>query len=264
MELYSTPELELLLMALRNRSTSNTVKVKAQLPNVSKQRVHIKSNNDRQYQPGVTAYPNSVIAGNFIRGNNNSTKRRDIPKYPNTSFQITNNFIQTSYGGMGNMNQTQIMNKTGYNGLVYDDKELVNQTNTSRANKKYKITNFHPPAPANGNMNTIYLRKQNKNLFNIYKTKTQSKQGQRNMSPSSPRNKSNSPKMIVPTNQLFSKQYVDQANRSNVPQQRRVVVNNARGGNYSPRDADVEYPGILNNTFNIAGNGKMNAREWIK
>ena len=250
---------------LRNRSTSNTVKVKAQLPNVSKQRVHIKSNNDRQYNPGVTAYPNSVIAGNFIRSNNNSTKRRDIQKYPNTSFQITNNFIQTSYGGMGNMNQTQIMNKTGYNGLVYEDKDLINQTNTSRANKKYKITNFHPPAPINGNMNTIYLRKQNKNLFNIYKTKTQSKQAQRNMSPNSPRNKSNSPKMIIPTNQLFSKQFVDQINRPNVSQQRKIVVNGARGGNYSPREAtNAEYPGILNSTFNISGNNKINTRDWLK
>lgn len=151
------------------RSISNTVKVKAQLPNVSKQRVHIKSHHDRQHSNGNPAYPNSVIAGNIIRSNNNSTKRRDIPKYPNTSFQVTNNFIQTSYGGMGNFNQTQMMNKTGYNGLVYDDKMLVNQTNTSRANKKYRITNFHPPAATPGNMNTVYLRKHNKNLFNIYK-----------------------------------------------------------------------------------------------
>lgn len=106
------------------RSTSNTVKNKAQLPNVSKQRVQIKSHNERHYQPPV--YPNSVIAGNITRPNNIS-KRRDIQNNTNNSFQITNNFIQTSYGKMGGANQVQLFNNSGMS------------NSTTRTNKKYKV-----------------------------------------------------------------------------------------------------------------------------
>lgn len=157
-----------------NRTSPYSMKHKAQLPNVSKQRVQIKS-SERQNQITQQPYPNA-IAGNFgsNRSSNSSSKRRDIPKYPNSSFQVMNNFIQTSYGGMGNLNQTQIMNKTGYGALMYENKIVPAQTNTSRANKKYRITNFYPQSQsANGGGNAMYLKKGNKNLFNIYKAKQQ-------------------------------------------------------------------------------------------
>lgn len=250
------------------RNSENTMKIKAQLPNVSKQRVQIKSHNDRLYQNANPTYPNAIMAQNINRANNSSSKRRDIPAYPNTSFQITNNFIQTSYGGMGNLNQTQMMNKTGYGALVHDGKPGGSQTNTSRASKKYRFTNFYPSAGTPSNNQTIYLRKQNKNLFNIYKTKQQNRGEPRNKSPSSPRNKSTSPKSIVPTHQLFGKQFGHPIPRPSGSQQRKIVINDSGRGNYSPRtNAEMEYPGIMNNTmtggfvntsFGITGNAKLN------
>jgi hypothetical protein len=242
------------------RSTSSSIKNKAQLPNVSKQRVQIKSQNERHYQPPV--YPNSVVAGNISRSNN-SSKRRDIPS-TNNSFQVANNnFIQTSYGNMGGFGGTQLLNNS------------MGSTNTTRTNpKKYKINNFHTGpgtgiSGAQSNMNTIYLRKYNKNLFNIYKTKHQGRQTEvRNRSPNSPRNKSNNPRVTIPTHQIFGKQFGNVVPKGPGSQNCKQNVTSNRA-NYSPRaGTDInEYPGIMNNTmtggfinnsFNISGTNKMN------
>ena len=120
-------------------------------------------------------------------------------------------------------------------------------------------------------MNTIYLRKYNKNLYNIYKTKNQGRQTDiRNKSPSSPRNKSNGPKVNIPTHQIFGKQFGHPTSSNKVPgtQYRKQNVSSTRA-NYSPRaTTDMnEYPGIMNNTmaggfmnnaFNISGSNRMN------
>ena len=115
-------------LMIDKRSASNVVKNKAQLPNVSKQRIQTKSHNDRHHPP--PAYPNSVIAGNITRSSN-SSKRRDIAKNTNNSFQVVNNnFIQTSYGNMGGFGANQLLNNS------------VGSTNTTRAKPaKYKIYN---------------------------------------------------------------------------------------------------------------------------
>jgi hypothetical protein len=115
------------------RTSPYSMKVKAQLPNVSKQRVQIKSTERQQH------YPNA-LAENYGSGrsSNSSSKRRDIPKYTKNSFQVMNNFIQTSYGGLGNMNTTQMMNKTGYGSLTYENKVGPSQNNSSRRRNIYK------------------------------------------------------------------------------------------------------------------------------
>lgn len=117
-------------LKIDQRSASNVVKNKAQLPNVSKQRVQNKSHNDRHNIP--PAYPNSVIAGNITRSSN-SSKRKDAAK--NNSFQaVNNNFIQTSYGNMGGFGQAQLLNNS------------VGSTNTTRTKPaKYKIYNSGIP-----------------------------------------------------------------------------------------------------------------------
>jgi hypothetical protein len=201
------------IKSVEKKNSPYSIRPKAQLPNVSKQRVQIKPNSDRPNNRANPNYPNANIGQNVSRSSNNSSKRRDIQKYPNTSFQVTNNFIQTSYGAMGSLNNTQ-MNNTGYGGLMYDSKLAPAQTSTSRANsKKYRINNFYSDANSVSN-NMMYLRKHNKNLFSIYKSKVNGKDDKRGRSPNSPRNKSNNPNVSVPTTQLFVKQYPHHAARS--------------------------------------------------
>lgn len=250
--------------SIEKRGSPYSLKNKAQLPNVSKQRVQVKSLNDRQYKGPAPIYPNALAGPNVGgRSSNNSSRHTEAAKQPNTSFQIMNNFIQTSYGGMGSINQTQVMNKTGYGALIHDSKIGGTQTNTSRANKKYKITNFYPTTTPVAAGNTLYLRKHNKNLFNIYKAKQQNRGEIRNRSPSSPRGKSNSPTIPQPTTQLFGKQFGQSVPRAPATQHRKIVINNSGRANYSPRAmTDMQYTGIMNNTmtggfmnnsFNITG-----------
>lgn len=253
---FSNPRSGTAISEIEKRSTSNTIKNKANLPNVSMQRVQIKSSNERNYQ-GSPAYPNSVAGININRSHNSSIKRRDI-QFANPSFQIANNnFIQTSYGSMGGMNQAQLLNN------------VMVSNNTSRANKKYKINNFNM---ANSNMNTIYLKKYNKNLFNIYKSKQQQQQQQPNRQldsrSNSPRTKSTNPKINIPTHQIFGKQFGSIISRGSGSQQRKQNIISTRA-NYSPRAGSElqEYPGIMNNTmtggfinnsFNIGGGKRVN------
>jgi hypothetical protein len=228
---------------------------KAQLPNVSKQRVQIKSQNERHQNPNQ-AYPNGLAVQSSNRAANSSSKRRDIPKHPTTSFQITNNFMQTTYGGMGVLNQTQAMNKTGYGALMYDNKLSTNQTSTSRPNKnRFKINNFY--TPDGSDQNAMYLKKNNKNLFMIYKSKLHGKDERKNRSPNSPRGKNQS-NINVPTNQLFVRQFVQGNNI-------RATGTSGRT-KHSPR-AEREQVSLMNNTltggfvnnfFNTRGGNKVN------
>ena len=123
---------------------------KAQLPNVSKQRVQIKSNNNRFYYHNK-AYPNSLGGpGNVIKTGNSSTKRSNGNKNPNNSFQIMNNYVQTSYGGIGNLNHTQLVNKKGYGSLKYDTKNIYKSKGQTSSDKRKKSPSAERKDPKMG------------------------------------------------------------------------------------------------------------------
>eukprot|EP00344_Euplotes_crassus_P006699 CAMPEP_0197003098 /NCGR_PEP_ID=MMETSP1380-20130617/7465_1 /TAXON_ID=5936 /ORGANISM="Euplotes crassus, Strain CT5" /LENGTH=247 /DNA_ID=CAMNT_0042421505 /DNA_START=1718 /DNA_END=2458 /DNA_ORIENTATION=+ len=126
------------------RSSPYSLKRKPQLPNVSKQRVVIRSNNERYHYSQNSAYPNSIVNPNSsIRAGNNSAKRGT--KIENNSFQIVNSFMQTNYNGfgIGNFNQTQAQaRKTTYGSLAYPSKNIQKPLNIVNFNKKSNLYNM--------------------------------------------------------------------------------------------------------------------------
>lgn len=151
-----------IINGLKNPSKPSPYSIfpKAQLPNVSKHRVQIKSHNTRP----SPAHPASLLIHPSTRTSNSSSKRRDLPKPPTA-------FMQTSYG------TTPLMAKTNYGPFI------PAQTSTSRpAKTRFRINNFYANEADQG-------AKNNRNLFSIYKSKLHAKEERR--SPNSPRKRVN-------------------------------------------------------------------------
>ncbi|CAI2376052.1 unnamed protein product [Moneuplotes crassus] len=123
------------------------LKIKPQLPNVSKHRVVLRSTNNERCQNKAPAYPNSVINPKSVnRTGSNSPKK--AARVQNNSFQIVNNFMQTNFNGFrgagSSMNQTQInARKTTYGSLAYPSKNIPKPLNVVPYDKNPKLYHIY-------------------------------------------------------------------------------------------------------------------------